>query len=364
VTVETSSFDEIALQAQTQGVLFVFPPSIGWDVTLVQRPHHLARAFASLGFPVIFEEESDAGSPATDGGLRAEGENLWISRGATPTGLANRVLWSFAYNVPERARLANARLVYDVIDHPDVFPYPERVLKRNHERALEEANAVFAVSQPLLEVVRQRRGDAVYLPNGVEFARFAAAPNPNSIPEEITRTRSRGRPAAGYVGALARWVDSDLLAALAALRPDWDFFVVGEALDRSFDRFESARPATLHMVGARPYPTIPSILSGFDAGLIPFRIGPEGANASPIKLYEYLAAGLPVLATPIRECELVPEVEVATSAAGFSDLLDRARGLRRSDDFQRRARDRARENDWSARARTVLELLGLSRPVG
>jgi GT2 family glycosyltransferase len=364
VTVETSSFDEIALQAQTQGVLFVFPPSIGWDVTLVQRPHHLARAFASLGFPVIFEEESDAGSPATDGGLRAEGENLWISRGATPTGLANRVLWSFAYNVPERARLANARLVYDVIDHPDVFPYPERVLKRNHERALEEANAVFAVSQPLLEVVRQRRGDAVYLPNGVEFARFAAAPNPNSIPEEITRTRSRGRPAAGYVGALARWVDSDLLAALAALRPDWDFFVVGEALDRSFDRFESARPANLHMVGARPYPTIPSILSGFDAGLIPFRIGPEGANASPIKLYEYLAAGLPVLATPIRECELVPEVEVATSAEGFSDLLDRARGLRRSDDFQRRARDRARENDWSARARTVLELLGLSRPVG
>jgi GT2 family glycosyltransferase len=360
---EAPSVEEIARMAQERGALFVFPPSIGWDVTLVQRPHHLARAFAKLGFPVIFEEDQDPGSGAAGPGLRAEEENLWISRGPASGDLPNRVLWSFAYNVPEGPRLESARLVYDVIDHPDVFPYPERALRRSHDRALEEADAVFAVSQPLLEDVRRRRADAVYLPNGVEFSRFAAPPDPDVVPEEIVRARSRGRPAAGYVGALARWVDSDLLAALAALRPDWDFFVVGEALDDSFDRLETARPANLHMLGARPYPTMPSILSTFDAGLIPFRVGPEGANASPIKLYEYLAAGLPVLATPIPECELVPEVEVASSAAGFSDLLDRARRSRRSEEFRGRARDRARENDWSERARTALASLGRGGPV-
>jgi GT2 family glycosyltransferase len=363
VIMEVPSFDDVARKAQERGALFVFPPSIGWDIALVQRPHHLARAFAKLGFPVIFEEEGDAGTRAAAPGLRAEAENLWICRGAAPADLPNRVLWSFTYNVPDRARLENALLVYDVIDHPDVFPYPERALRRSHERALEEADAVFAVSQPLLEDVRRRRADAVYLPNGVEFARFAASPDPDVVPEEIVRARLRGRPAAGYVGALARWVDSDLLAALSALRPDWDFFVVGEALDDSFDRFQTARPANLHLIGARPYPTMPSILSAFDAGLIPFRVGPEGANASPIKLYEYLAAGLPVLATPIPECELVPEVEVASSAAGFSDLLDRARGSRRSEEFRRRARDRARENDWSERARAALERLGRIAPV-
>ena len=351
-TAEPPSFDEIEGRAVEQGILFVFPPTIGWDVTLVQRPHHLARAFAGLGFPVIFEEESDAAAE-TPPDLRAESANLWICRGRTPSRLPNRVLWSFAYNVPERARLENARLVYDVIDHFDVFPHPERTLRRNHERALDRASSVFAVSRPLLEAVRRQREDAVYLPNGVEFARFASEPDPNVIPEEIAR--SRGRPAAGYVGALARWVDSDLLAALAVLRPDWDFFVVGEALDESFDRFDTARPANLHLLGPRPYPTIPSILSTFDAGLIPFRVGPEGANASPIKMYEYLAAGLPVLATPIAECELVPEVEVASSATGFADLLDRARGSRRSEEFRRRARERARENDWSERARAAIE---------
>ena len=98
--------------------------------------------------------------------------------------------------------------------------------------------------------------------------------------------------------------------------------------------------------------------------MIPFRLGAEGSNASPIKLYEYLAAALPVLATPIPECEAVPEVEVASSASGFSDLLDRARGSRRSEDFRRRARDRARQNDWSVRARAALAKLGLEAPVG
>ena len=358
-----SSFGAIASKADLRGAVFVFPPTIGWNVTLVQRPHHLARALARLGFPVIFEEESDA-HPSGEGELSARGENLWTCRGTTPADVPNRVIWSFAYNVPDDERLAGARLVYDLIDHPDVFPHPARTLRRNHARAMERADAVFAVSHPLLEEARRRRADCVYLPNGVEFARFSAAPDPAAIPAEIARSRARGRPAAGYVGALARWVDSDLLAALAQLRPDWDFFLVGEALDDSFDRLETARPTNVHLLGQRPYGSIPSILSAFDAGLIPFRLGPAGASASPIKLYEYLAAGLPVISTPIPECELVAEVDVASTAAGFSDLLDRARVSRRSDEFRERALERARQNDWLERARVALERLGVPGAVG
>jgi GT2 family glycosyltransferase/glycosyltransferase involved in cell wall biosynthesis len=354
------SLDAIARRAEEAGAVVVFPPSIGWDVTLVQRPHHLARAFARLGFPVVFEEE--AMTPAASGGLRREEENLWVSSAAGATAeLPNRVLWSFVYNLPASLP-AGSRLVYDVIDHPDVFPYPRALLRRNHERGLRDAAAVFAVSRPLLEEARLRRSDAEYLPNGVEVERFRTPPDPSLVPAEIAR--SGGRPAAGYVGALARWVDSELLGDLARLRADWDFFLVGEALDDSFDRLESARPSNVHFLGPRPYRAIPSILASFDAGLIPFRAGVEGSNASPIKLYEYLAAGLPVLATPIPECEAIPEVSVASTAAGFSDLLDRARGSRRSEDFRRRARDRARANDWRERALAALARLGLPAAVG
>jgi glycosyltransferase involved in cell wall biosynthesis len=107
---------------------------------------------------------------------------------------------------------------------------------------------------------------------------------------------------------------------------------------------------------------IPSILSELDAGLIPFRTGPEGAHASPIKMYEYLAAGLPVVATPLPECAAVPEVSIGRDARAFSDLLERALASRRSEAYRALARSRARANDWSHRAARALSALGLSAP--
>src|SRR4029453_15388824 len=142
---QPSSFADVARKAEERGAAFVFPPSIGWDVTLVQRPHHLARALAKLGFPVVFEEEP--ANPESPAGLEVAAENLWICPGGAPSRLPNRVLWSFAYNVPENGVAPGGRLVYDVIDHLSVFPYPERELRRNHDRAIEHADAVFAVSR-------------------------------------------------------------------------------------------------------------------------------------------------------------------------------------------------------------------------
>lgn len=351
---------EIARLAKERGAVFVFPPSIGWDITLVQRPHHLARALARRGFPVIFEVEESSRSAAM---LLEEAEpRLFLHRGAPLAPLADlpgRVLWAFTYNVPAEESLAGARLVYDVIDHPDVFPFPKRALRENHKRALAAAQAVFAVSRPLWEELRRSRPDTVYLPNGVEAERFSAPPDPAAVPERLARSRAAGRAVAGYVGALARWVDADLLGELAALRPDWDFCLVGKALDETFAALEKRARENVFFLGRRPYAAIPSILAAFDAGLIPFRTGPEAVHASPIKLYEYLAAGLPVIATPIPECEAVPEVSIGRDARAFSDLLDRAAGSRRSPDFRRRSLARARENDWSRRAGTALAALGL-----
>jgi glycosyltransferase involved in cell wall biosynthesis len=200
----------------------------------------------------------------------------------------------------------------------------------------------------------------MYLPNGVDWKRFTAPPDPAAIPERLASSAKRGRPVAGFVGALARWVDAELIAELAAARPDWDFALVGEPLDDSFARLEASRYANVLWLGPRPYGAIPSILSAFDAALIPFRTGPEGANASPIKLYEYLAAGLPVVATPIAECAAVPEVSIGQGARAFSDLLERARATRRSPEYAARARARAKENDWSHRAQAALAALGLA----
>jgi GT2 family glycosyltransferase len=350
---------DLEARAEEAQAVFVFPPTIGWDVTLVQRPHHLARALARQGFPVVFQEtEEEARGP-----LLSEVEpNLFLHRQAAGTlpSLAHRIVWAFAYNLPEEDALAGSRLVYDVIDHLDVFQAPRRVLLRNQERALETADAVFAVSRPLLDEIRTARSDAVYLPNGVDVAFFQAPADKAAVPERILRSRAAGRPVAGYTGALARWVDVELLRALAEKRPDWDFALVGEALDESFSALRQHPPSNILFLGRRPYAAMPAVIGSFDVGLIPFRLGPEGLHASPIKLYEYLATGLPVLSTPIPEAEEMPEVSTASDARGFSTLLDRARELRRSASFRERAVARAREHDWARRTSTALEALGLA----
>jgi GT2 family glycosyltransferase len=357
-----SALQDLEARAAQAPAVFLFPPTIGWDVTLVQRPHHLARALARKGFPVVFEVAEEPNRRAS---LAEIEPNLFLHhRGADPLPrLPRQIVWAFAYNVPEEPALGDSRLVYDVIDHLEVFPPPRRALRRNHERALRRADAVFAVSRPLLDEVRTVRSDAVYLPNGVDVALFDAMADTAAIPERIARSRAAGRPVAGYVGALARWVDGDLLRALAAARPDWDFVLIGEPLDESLSSLEEWPLSNLAFLGRRPHTAMPAVLHSFDVGLIPFRLGPEGFHSSPMKLYEYLAAGLPVIATRIPECEGMPEVSTASDAREFSSLLDRALDLRGSPSFRARAVARARDHDWSDRVSVALEILGLV-PVG
>ena len=357
---ETASWSEVQEIASRGGEVFVFPPSIGWDITLVQRPHHLARAFARAGCAVVFEldQASETSSPP----LRRVEPGLFVSARDSPEvrTVPNRIYWAFAYNVPGDRTLSGARLVYDAIDDLDVFPQPRSTLRANQSRALARADAVFAVSHALLEELRGTRPDVRYLPNGVDSGRFAAPPDLLQIPEELLLARDSGRPIAGFIGALARWVDAGLIRDLAALRPDWDFFLIGERLGEGFDEGDPY-PENVRFAGRVPHATVPSVLSAFDVGLIPFRLGAEGVHASPIKLYEYLAAGLPVIATPIPECASVPEVRVARDAREMASLLDDARESRRSSEFRARAQARAKENDWSRRAARALETLRAGR---
>jgi GT2 family glycosyltransferase len=356
----TATLDEIQERARKRKALIVLPPSVGWDITLVQRPHHLARAFARQGVPVVFEVEDLDGSGRTD--VREIAPDLFLLRGDSSRlrALPETILWCFAYNVPALTDQRHARLVYDIIDHAAVFPHAQRRIRRNQRQALGRADAVFAASKPLLESIRRKRSDAVYLPNAVDFGRFAASADSAAVPNALLRAREAGRPLAVYAGALARWVDSDLLGAVMAARTDWTFVIAGEQLDASFRGLvEQDRPNVLFL-GSRPHAAIPSILSSCHVGLVPFALGPEGIHASPIKLYEYLAAGLPVVATPVPECQAMPEVLIGRGPEEFSTLLDQARRQGASSEFRAQARERARANSWDRRAATALEVLGIA----
>jgi len=323
----------------------VFLPSIPWNAALVQRPHHLARAIARAGHPVVFFSD-DAGD-RVDGFADVE-ENLFLYRGAPGAlgALRRPFLWSVAYNVPAASEWPAGRLVYDAVDHLAVFPYPLRRMRAAERRALARAERVFAVSRRLRDELAAERPDAVYLPNGVDAAPFARARGAPPGPGE--------RPAAVYVGALARWFDFALLADAARALPGWDFRLYGEALDGAWGRSAASGLENVAFLGARSHSEIPRLLADANVAILPFVVSPVTAFVSPIKLYEYFAAGKPVVSSPMPEAEAFADVRIARTAAEWVGALGDALAASRDPAVTARLREAGRANDWSERGRAAL----------
>jgi len=245
-----------------------------------------------------------------------------------------------------RAALGMPRkfLVYDCNDDHSSFPGTPGWARDYFERLCREADLVVTSSTSLERKVSALRGDrpTVRVGNGVDYRRFSSL---DPLPLERVRL--------GYIGALAPWVDFSLLEATARAHPEWELLMVGPVLGGVEDELSrlTALPNVHRMVPVA-YEKVPSLLAQFTLGLIPFRRNSLTRGVNPNKLYEYMAAGLPVVATPFApELEEFPEVVgLGASAEQFVAACERAVGLLARGEAARelaaKAREYARAHDW------------------
>src|SRR5206468_9422728 len=133
-----------------------------------------------------------------------------------------------------------------------------------------------------------------FVRHGVDVDHFSRALDPSTeVPAEM---RGLPGPVIGFFGLLADWVDVPLVAALAASRPEWSFVLVGKAAS---DVGALQRLPNVRLLGRKPYAELPRYCKGFDAAVLPFKVNTLTLRANPLKIREYLAAGLPVVATPL-----------------------------------------------------------------
>lgn len=337
----------------------VFAPSIGWNIHLFQRPHHLAKVFAELGYVVVF----DCSNSHDDIALLKEAEpRLFLFKGEPELllSLERLTLWTFSYNYDYRDRFpAGTPVIYDWIDDLTVFPQDQALLQRLHARAMKESALVACVARKLHETAARERPDAIYLPNAVEEGRFDDPPTPNPAlnDKKFRRLTSSGRPIAGYYGALARWFDYELLARTAEILTDWNFVLIGPDHDGSIEQSGLSRHDNVVWLGPRDYQALPGYLHLFDVAMIPFRINDITVATSPLKLFEYFAGGRAVVATAMPECMAFPEVFVADTAEEFATRLVEAKRIAKDPAFLARLAALAGENTWRARAQAVLDSL-------
>ncbi len=261
-------------------------------------------------------------------------------------------VWSFAPDVDYMCGLLGEELLiyYCVDDFAAFSDYDAAETLAAEERLGRRADLLITTSQALLEAKRHLNQNVRLVTHGVDYQHFARAGSAElSVPPDLAELP---RPILGFWGLIQDWLDLELLASTARARPDWSIALLGEV---ATDVSAISGLPNVHLLGRRPYSQLPAYAKGFDVGLIPFRINTLTRAVNPIKLREYLAAGLPVVSTPLPEVQRYRGlVSIGSGAAEFVRSCDHA--LQTNSAEQSVARqDAMLVETWDAKLREIEE---------
>jgi glycosyltransferase involved in cell wall biosynthesis len=183
---------------------------------------------------------------------------------------------------------------------------------------MEKADVQIVSSSLLYETKHRYNPKTFIVTHGVDVKHFREACSPLTVvPREVA---GLSRPVVGFIGLIADWIDLELIHFLASARPEWTFLLVGK-LETDSSRIRSL--SNVRLIGRKEYQELPAICKGIDIGILPFVINHLTLASNPLKLREYLAAGLPVVATAIPEAEkLGQHVRIGRSRQEFLLHLD------------------------------------------
>lgn len=293
---------------------------------MFQRPQHLlSRAVAS--HRVLFIEEPiyqpmEAGLPRMQ--LRRTAQDVLVATPLLPQGLdevradaAQRDLLDALLDGPEGGKdvavawyytpmalsfsghLQPAVTVYDCMDELSAFRGASPGLRLLERRLMQRADLVFTGGRSLYEAKRGLHPSTHLFASGVDVHHFAPARNGTPEGGEPEDQAGLPHPRLGWFGVIDERMDLGLVGAVAERRPDWTFIMVGPVV--KIDPASLPRGANIHWLGGKGHQDLPRYLANWDVGFMPFAINEATRYISPTKTPEYLAAGVPVVSTPVAD---------------------------------------------------------------
>jgi UDP-galactopyranose mutase len=305
-----------AAERDSRPVLLVLS-HLRWDFVF-QRPQQLMTRAAGSYEVLFFEEpvEEDVVAPRLD--IFCRGEVL-VARPVLPRGLspevsvlaqralletllalrAGRALVAWFYSPMFMALAAPVPadvVVYDCMDELSAFRGAPAAMLENERRLLARADLVFTGGRSLYEAKRRRHPAVHCFPSSIDTRHFGQARGRLPEPPELA---ALPHPRIGFFGVVDERMDTRLVAELAALRPEWSFVMIGPVV--KIDEASLPRLPNIHWLGARGYRDLPRHLAHWDLGFMPFAMNESTRFISPTKTPEFLAAGLPVVSTPVPD---------------------------------------------------------------
>jgi UDP-galactopyranose mutase len=353
VGVSSSGSSKLPASPNNRTTLLCFS-HLRWDFVF-QRPQHLMSRSAKSMPVTIWEEPVPApagDAPSLDIRPAKGMDNVTLVTPHVPEGLdidAERTVlkglldqyvsgtegrlirWYYTpMMLPFSRHLDAVATVYDCMDELSAFRFAPAELLDLERELLDAADIVFTGGYSLYEAKKKRHGNVHPFPSSVDRAHFGAARAGIADPADQSGI---GRPRFGFYGVIDERLDIDLLDKVAELRPDWQLIMVGPVVKISED--DLPRRHNIHYLGGKSYDELPAYLGNWDVAMMPFAINEATRFISPTKTPEYLAAGKPVISTPIKDVkrhyEKLSGVMIAGTAEQFVEAGDRALDLARGE---------------------------------
>ncbi len=271
-------------------------------------------------------------------------------------GMTNIQLWTFIPTMVEIAgKLKESKLIYYCVDEWSEFSFLDKTVMIDMEtRLLKKADLVITTAEKLYNEKKKQNSNTHLIRHGVDFDFFAQSLAPST--QEPDDIKSLPRPRIGFFGLIHEWIDFNILAAMAATHPEWSIVLIGKVAPGK-DRSVLEQYRNIHFLGQRDYKTLPGYCKGFDVGLIPFAVTPLTLNVNPIKLREYLAAGLPVVSTKLPEMlQYNQVVHLAESPEEFVLATEKAL-YEKGETWIKRRQTAVKGETWQARVDLIGELI-------
>ncbi len=254
------------------------------------------------------------------------------------------------------AALRPALTVYDCMDELSAFAGAPPAMRESEKRLFQSADLVFTGGASLYESKHNQHPSVHFFPSSVDVGHFNRARRNQQEPADQSAIP---HPRVGYAGVIDERMDLDLLRNAAETRPDLHFVLIGPVV--KIDPATLPRANNIHYLGMKPYTELPSYFSGWKIGMLPFALNESTRFISPTKTPEYLAAGLQVISTPIRDVVKpygdLGLVRIANDASEFLREADSLLKSQSSDDFITRVDGFLSQSSWDKTWNDMNELM-------
>lgn len=328
-------------------VLYVEEPQLDTEAAFLEKRQELGNLWVMV--PHVSATQSEDQRLATI--------NRLLKEAFEELACTECLLWYYTPMALDWATCAQPSLVvFDCMDELSAFKNAPTALKKKEAALLEKADLVFTGGISLYEAKRARH-EAVYLfPSSIDKTHFGKARTPQPDFADQAHIPS---PRIGFFGVIDERLDIALLHEIASQRPGWQFVLIGPVV--KIDPATLPRAANIHYHGQKLYADLPGYIAHWDVAIMPFAINESTRFISPTKTPEYLAAGKPVVSTPIldviREYGEPGVVLIADEPGSFINAIEKAMQLKEDAEWLAAADAILSEKSWDITVDSMLSLI-------